>query len=105
MDWELYEAEKLLDWMLPRQRRLLRTLVRAQELNAMQLRRSARQRLRNGGVRDKAGGEAARDLKAYIQPLVRHLSKVTGAEPAQVAAGKVREEADRKARRARERGG
>ena len=57
MDWELYEAEKLLDWMLPRQRRLLRTLVRAQELNAMQLRRSARQRLRNGGVRDKAGGE------------------------------------------------
>jgi hypothetical protein len=104
-EWDLMRAEQLLAWMLPRQRRMLRTLMRAQELNVMQLRRTARQRMRGKvGMRDKAGAEAARDLKAHIQPLVRHLSKVTGAEPVQVEAGKAREEAERMARRARERG-
>jgi hypothetical protein len=105
-DWELMYAERLLKWMLPRQRRMLRTLIRAQELNVLQLRRSARQRMRGKiGVRDKAGVQAAKDLKAHIQPLVRHLSKVTGAELAQIEAGRAREEAERLARLARARGG
>jgi hypothetical protein len=102
-DWELIEAEKLLRWMLPRQRRMLRTLLRAQELNALQLRQSARRRLRGkSGAPDKAGAAAARDLKAHIQPLVRHLSKVTGAELAQIEAARAREEeAERIARQRR----
>jgi hypothetical protein len=99
-EWQLFRADELLNWMLPRQRRMLRTLIRAQELNALQLRRSARRRLRGRGhVSDKADAQAARDL-ASIQQLIRQVAKATGAEFGQIEAGKALEEAAAARRRA-----
>ena len=95
-EWQLFRADQLLNWMLPRQRRMLRTLIRAQELNTLRLRRSARRRLRGRDkVSDKADAQAARDL-ASIQQLVRQVAKATGAEFAQIEVGKALEDAARR---------
>jgi len=95
-EWQLFRADQLLNWMLPRQRRMLRTLIRAQELNTLRLRRSARRRLRGrDDVSDKGDVQAARDL-ASIQQLVRQVAKATGAEFTQIEVGKALEDAARR---------